>query len=149
MLTGDKSVTYNANYQITNSSWNQYTGIYQNNPIFYSAHHFSNPYDVTTSNDLNWGYQQTYYHYINPDFPPGLSKYPPVNNLYNRFWKSYIQSIMSVDSKIIDAEFILTTKDIQQFSFNDEIIVNGQIYYVNKIDNWVANEPTRVELLKK
>lgn len=115
-------------------------GNYASFPIVASASHFDDPYNPTL--DLNWGYQKRYYQ----DFtsPNGLVW----NNLYNKYWRRYIEQIIDLDSRLVTATFKINESDISTFSFADKIVVDEQFYIVNQIIDWNGNDLTTVELLK-
>ena len=72
------------------------------------------------------------------------------NNLYNKYHKQFINEITNANSKVVTAWFRLSSLDIQDFEFWDQVRVDGQLYYVNRIIDFdPQNEaPTQVELLK-
>jgi len=106
-----------------------------------TAGHIEDPYDGT-SKDLNWGYSKEYYAPLYPD------NLPQWGNLYNTYWRNYIETIIDVNSKKVTAYFKLSEIDIYNFNFNDKIIVDGQFFLVNKIIDWNPNVITEVELIK-
>lgn len=109
------------------------------------AGHTDDPFNPTI--DLNFGIpKQVYYSYINAQFT--------TNNLYNRFYKKFIDQISHRDSKLITAYLWLKKTDIENFSFRnrffieDEVIGDGY-YRVNKIIEYVnESESVKCELLK-
>ena len=140
-LRGDIAGPYQYFYMVTNIDSSLIFSI--SNNIFrtlHTANHFENPY-VGDTNDLNFGYQNTYY-------VPTPNPFPTSNNLYNRFWSDYIENIMDINSKIIKLTVKLSAKEIKDISFDDIIIYSGQEWVINRIDNWVNNQLTEVELLK-
>lgn len=123
------------NYIQIKSSNNTY---YVDSGVYYTASHFDNPYDPTL--DLNFGFA-SYYHRI-------PNNTPPYGNIYNKYWREWIEQILDTDSKMITAYFKLTEQDIFNFNFKDQIQIDGQYFIVNKIEDWRPNELTKVELLK-
>lgn len=77
-----------------------------------------------------------------------------VNNLYNLYWSNYVDEISSPDARIVTAYFNLTSTDISNFRFWDKVYFkyngNGNLFYVNKIINYVpgTNKSVKVELVK-
>ena len=57
----------------------------------------------------------------------------PVNNLYEKYHKSTIESITDVNSRLLEASFKLTPRDIEEFDFRDIIFLLGSYWRVNKI----------------
>lgn len=72
------------------------------------------------------------------------------NNLYNRFYKQFIEEVTSKDSKIVEAYFHLTPLDIFELDFADFWHVDNAIYRLNKIIDYDPSrgESTKVELTK-
>jgi hypothetical protein len=76
------------------------------------------------------------------------------NNIYNAYWKRYIEEITHKDSKIVRAWFYLNEDDIHNFSFRYLIWADlgggGAYYHVNKIIDYnpLQRQVTQVELLK-
>lgn len=72
------------------------------------------------------------------------------NNLYNKYYKNYIESITSKDSKVLSCYINLSPLDIANFSFRNFVQVMGQNFRVNKIINYnpLSNDSTQVELFK-
>ena len=67
------------------------------------------------------------------------------NNLYNIYWENFIQELSDRDSRIMTAEFYLTSYDISEFKFSDNIFIKDQYFKVNKITNY---DPTKEGLVK-
>lgn len=58
------------------------------------------------------------------------------NNLFNRFWSNYIQSISDKDSKIVAGWFQLTPADIEKLSFRKLYYFERNYFRLNKIENY-------------
>jgi hypothetical protein len=76
------------------------------------------------------------------------------NNLYNLYWKDYIDSLISNKSKMVTAYFKLLPSDINKFRFSDKIRVDNGVfgsgfYIVNRIIDYDPTQfkPTKVELI--
>lgn len=108
---------------------------------FTTATQFDNPYNAYY--DLNWGYSKQYYNNFY-NTPP----LPPYNNLYQTYYKDYIDSIIDVDAKLIAAYFKLDEYEISTLRFNNQINIDGNWYLINKIVDWNPNYLTYVELIK-
>jgi hypothetical protein len=143
-LTGDQFGLFTERIRITNNSWFSIGSVVVPLPnvirTIHTANHFENPYS-SNSNDLNFGFQQSYY-------VPTRSIYPSSNNLYNRFWADYIETIIDVDSKIIKVTAKLSVKDIYDLTFDDVIVFNSQKFVINKISDWTKDNLCSVELIK-
>jgi len=108
-----------------------------------TASHLDDPYAPTK--DLNWGYSKKYYN----ELYPSTEKLPTWGNLYNDYWRDYIELIMDPNSKMITAQFKLDEQDIYTFRFFDKIQIDGQFYTVNKISDWNPDVLTEVVLIKE
>jgi hypothetical protein len=104
---------------------------------------FSN-YDAViptvSSLDLNFGYE----------FPiiPNIAH--PFNTLYQTYWAGLVNELYSSDARILTCKMLLTTQDIQDFQFNDQIYIEGTYYRVLEITAFDATQvaPCSVKLLK-
>lgn len=71
-------------------------------------------------------------------------------NLFNRFWKNYVDQINS--GKVLTVYFNLNEIDIFNIKnkFNTKIFVKDAYYYINKISDYnpISKNVTKVELLK-
>ena len=67
------------------------------------------------------------------------------NNLFNIYWENFINELSDRDSRIMTAEFYLTSYDIAEFKFSDNIFIKDQYFKVNKITNY---DPTKEALVK-
>lgn len=103
------------------------------------AGHINTPYNQTW--DINFGTRPAYYWAYNTITD---------NNLYNRFYKQFIDSEINPDTKILTAYFNLTDEDIYKFRYNDKIFIDNTYYRVNKIIDYnpIKSELTKVELVK-
>jgi hypothetical protein len=105
------------------------------------AGHTDDPFNPTL--DLNFGLpKEVYYSYP--------AAYFTNNNLYNRFYLSYINNITSKDSKFVTKYLWLSSKDINEFNFRNRWFIDGAYYIVNKIVDYnpLNETSTKVELIK-
>ena len=71
------------------------------------------------------------------------------NNLYNKYYKKFIEEITDPNSKIVNAHFYLTPNDIANLSFKKQYYFEGQYFRLNKIENYNPSNPlTKCEFLK-
>lgn len=106
------------------------------NSYIYSASNFDIPYSATT--DLNFGPAKKYYH-----------PYKSVNdNIYNKYWKNRINDLISSDGRYLKCKMYLTDNDILNWNFNDKIIIDGNIFYIDSIENWNGKNLVNVNLIK-
>jgi hypothetical protein len=94
--------------------------------------HLSDPLASTT--DINFGLPQ----YI------GLPGGTPVtnNNLYNAYWRKYINEIVDKDSKLVKGSFYLTPADMEKLSFRDLYFFDGNYFRLNKIEDYDPINPS-------
>jgi hypothetical protein len=125
----------------TNDSWT-YTGSVSGTTTettYPYAGHVDTP--LLPTFDLNFGVPQDIY-YITTAYTN--------NNLYNKFYKKYIEEITDKDSKIITAYFYLTPLDIYLLDFRNQFFVDGNLLRLNKIYDYnpLSNELTKCEFIK-
>lgn len=72
------------------------------------------------------------------------------SNLYNIYWKQYIEEITDKNSKIIKCKLWLNENDIRNFSFRNIVFIIDSYYIVNRISNYdpLQRKPCDAELLK-
>jgi hypothetical protein len=90
--------------------------------------------------DLNWA----------PEVPaqPILSN--PYNNLFNLYWRTYMNALYSPEARMMEANFALDLKDILTFSFADKIWIQDSYWRIVEISDYKVGmyESTKVKLLK-
>lgn len=79
----------------------------------------------------------------------GIANYPTVN-VYNLFYKQFIDSQNNKDTKLITLYLLLNAVDIMNLSFRKYYRMDNGLYYLNKIDGYnpLSNDLTKVELLR-
>ena len=72
------------------------------------------------------------------------------NNLYNKYWRDYIEQIADKDSKIFTGYFLLNEFDIQNLDFRDTYFFENDYWRLNKIIDYdrINNQPTKCEFIK-
>lgn len=131
------------------SSWKLSTtsgGTIQNNITRYPYsgmwEHPTVPDNGTYFQSLGWASPREIYYTIT-----GTS----VNyGLFNSFWSQYFAEITNPNSTILTASFWLTSMDIRTLDFAKNILIDGTMWRINKIEGYdpLSNKPTKVELLK-
>ena len=102
------------------------------------AGHFDDPF--TPTSDLNFGAtRQLYYQLTNPT---------TANNLFNTFYSSYLAEITDKDSRLVTAKIKLNELDIFYLDFSRFVWIEGVLYRLQRIVDYVPNEICTVELLR-
>ena len=103
------------------------------------AGHLDDP--ITPTQDLNFGAPSEVY------FTAGTY---PSQNLFNRFWSSYIAEIADKDSKLLTCHVYLKPLDVAQLDFSKAVFIDGVRFRLNKVSDYdvTNNELVKVELLK-
>ena len=119
----------------TNGSWNAYP------LVSYSSEWPMNDDGVI----LNWYVDIGYWGNAVSGFPPQTG-----SSMYDLYWSGYINSLYSRNARRVTGYFILNNVDLQDFSFDDIIYVNGVYYYPEKIIDAQIGEatPVKVQLIK-
>lgn len=91
--------------------------------------------------DLNWFYTE----YVYFDRARWTNE-----NLYNKYWKGFLEEITDIDSKVIRAKLQLTPNDIYNLDFKKIYVLNGHYLRLQKIIDYNANgnNLTECEFLK-
>jgi hypothetical protein len=124
----------------TADSWNITSGgnSYAKTSYGYAGH-LDDP--ISPTQDLNFGAPSEVY------FTAGTY---PSQNLFNRFWSSYIAEIADKDSKLLTCYVYLKPLDIAQLDFSKAVFIDGIRFRLNKVMDYdvTNNELVKVELLK-
>lgn len=74
----------------------------------------------------------------------------PAEDMYDIYYKDYIDDLTSAENKIVSAKIYLYPQDIQQLYWNEKILVNNSYFRINKINNFNMLEPglCDIELIK-
>ncbi len=75
----------------------------------------------------------------------------PGNTLFNQYHKDTLNNIVNIDSRLLEADFKLTPKDLAEFDFRDIILLRSSYWRVNKIINYNpigSDSTTKVQLFK-
>ena len=129
---------FNSSFDIT---WGSTTLTTVNSSDYPYAGHYDNPYSPTI--DIHFG-EITYEYY------GILLNSITNNNLFNKYWRNYINQIS--DGKIITSFFYLKETDINYIkdNLNAKIFVKDSYYVINKIVDYMPLKDglTKVELLQ-
>ena len=104
--------------------------------------HYSNTYPAFNDDDLNWA----------PEVPPHVATVTanPYNNLFNTYWRNYMNELYSPEGRMMEAFFALDLKDILTFSFADKIWIQDSYWRILEISDYKVGlqESTKVKLIK-
>ena len=97
----------------------------------------------TTSNTINLSWELEYPRFIEP--PVAING----QDVYNLYWKGYIDSTYSKDARKMTATFILDAQDLT-VQFNDSIFIRDSWWRILKITDapLTGLNPVKVELIK-
>lgn len=111
------------------------------------AGHLDNPY--SPDEDLSFGAPIRLFYSYNSFIALGELEYTD-SNLYNKYWRKYIEEISDKESKIVTCWLRLTAEDIQFLSFRKLYAIKGYIYRLQKIYDYnpIAESITKVEFIK-
>ena len=94
--------------------------------------HVDNPYDP--QQDLAFGMPKQIYFAL-PDGQGGYTPYTN-NNLFNGYWKSYIEEIASTEAMTVQATFLLTVTDIASLDFRIPVYWHGVKWRLLEISDY-------------
>ena len=101
--------------------------------------HYNAPIPSFSGEDLNFGAEQPL-HPINSN---------PFNNLYNTYWRAYVDQLYSATARMMEANFYLSGVDLSSFRFNDQIFIKDAYWRVLSIDySPNSNTTSKVQLIK-
>ncbi len=110
------------------------------------AGHLDNPYDPTF--DLNWFVpKQLYYDFsYGNKFDLSYSN----NNIYNTYWKKYIEEITDKNSKILECFLALRPYDYNELNFRKNYYIDGSYWRLLKVTDFdaVGEATTKCTFLK-
>ena len=74
----------------------------------------------------------------------------PFNTLYQTYWAGLVNELYSSDARMLTCKMLLTSQDIQDFAFSDQIYIEGTYYRVLEITGFDATRvaPCSVKLIK-
>jgi hypothetical protein len=90
--------------------------------------------------DLNWA----------PEVPLYIQGLNPVNNLFNVYWRDYLNQLYSPNARIMECYLALDLADILSFTFADRIWITNAWWRILDISDYKVGsaEVTKVTLLK-
>lgn len=108
-------------------------------PWWPAAGHFNKYYGADTL-DLNFGACQWYWYDMN-------GTWATWNNLYNLYYADMMAEMTNINTKLVSMRIKLSANDIKNLHFYKTIFIDGIYYHLNKINDFVPDELTSVELL--
>jgi len=104
------------------------------------GNHYSQLSPTVNDNDLNFA----------PEAPLHAINGNPYSNLFNLYWRGYLNEIYSEDARIMDASFKLDINDVLNFKFNDKLFIRDAYWRILEISNFAIGQdmPVRVKLMK-
>lgn len=93
----------------------------------------------TTSLNLNWANDVQYWGTVAGYNKKGVT-------LYDNYWSRYVESLYNKFSRRVTAYFVLNNIDLNTFSFDDTVFVNGVYYRPEKINNLQIGDYTEVQV---
>jgi hypothetical protein len=122
----------NSTGNVTEEKWDIYPLVssYQEWPI------------VSDTLNLNWQNDTKYF--MGPNTDPLYQQ--DGTTLYDNYWSRYIQSLYGKYSRRVNATFILNNIDLNEFSFDDTIFVNGTYYIPEKVIDVEVGAYTEVKV---
>ena len=101
---------------------------------------------VSTTLNLNWRKQYPYYAY--PGAPNTIGQQG--EDVYQRYWRTYINNIYSPRARKMTAYFNLDSEDMRQLTFDDLIWIKDSYWRIQKVYDAPLGEiaTVKVELIK-
>lgn len=102
--------------------------------------HYESTSPTFADADLNWA----------PESPLQLIQSNPINNLFNLYWRQYLNGLYSPQARIMEAYFALELVDIASFTFADLIWVKNTWWRILSIEDYKigVSDSVKVTLIK-
>lgn len=125
-------------YEMSLFDFSTYTADTAYNVPVLNHYEFANP--SFAQEDLNWA----------PESPLQLIQSQPINNLFNLYWRQYLNGLYSPQARIMEAYFVLDLSDVQSFSFADLVWVKNTWWRILTIEDYKLGdaESVKVTLMK-
>jgi hypothetical protein len=72
--------------------------------------------------------------------------YPELDTQYDRYYRDYIEDLISPDNKIYTAKAYLNPWELSQLYYNEKILIKNAFFRINKITNYSLVEPSLCDL---
>lgn len=106
------------------------------------AGHFDNP--TAPNYDLNFGATKELFF----NAPQGFNTIGLSVNLFNTFYSTYFAENTDKDSRMVTYEMKFNPKDIYNLDFGKFILIDGVLYRLDKIIDYLDNETCKVQFLR-
>ena len=85
-----------------------------------------------------------------PETPLHAITTNPFRNLFNEYWRDYLNGLYSPEARILEAYFALDLSDILSFRYNDRVFIKDSYWRIVEITDYKVGlfESTKVKLLK-
>ena len=125
--------------------FNELTSVYTSKTNYPFCHHYSMAGNLVTETDTDIRFKAG--NILNQS---SLVETQTGNDVYNGYWKRYLNNIYNKDARIQIAYFYLTSQDIADFKYNDKVFIKDSYWLINKIDSFAigVDNSTKVELIK-
>ena len=119
--------------------YNDASGVVVGTTLYPYFGHYSVPNPDVGDIDLNFGGEI-------PAYPIEAN---PYNNLFNTYWRNYVNQLYSTEARIMTAHFDLKSADIASFQYSDSIWIKDSYWRVLSIDySPNSNDLSKVKLIK-
>ena len=133
---------YNGLQDTDGVSWRLQNGTGYHTLTLYPFISNSSVWPMTNSGTvLNWFNDIGYWGSAVTGYPTQLGQ-----SMYDTYWNGYIQSLYNKDARRLTGTFILNSVDLQDFSFDDIIFLDGHYYRPEKIIDAPIGEPNKVKV---
>lgn len=87
---------------------------------------------------------------FNPETPLHAITTNPFRNLFNEYWRDYLNGLYNPEARILEAYFALELSDILTFKYNDRIFIKDSYWRIIEISDYKVglSESTKVKLIK-
>jgi hypothetical protein len=138
--SGKKQLPPASNFKITDGG-----GTFYIKTEYPFCHHYSMAGDLVTEIDTDIRFKAG--NILNQS---SLVETQTGNDVYNVYWKKYLDNIYNKDARIQTAYFYLTSQDISDFKYNDKVFIKDSYWFINKISSYAigVDNSTKVELIK-
>ena len=70
----------------------------------------------------------------------------PADNLFNTYWANYYFELYDVNTRIMTLKVNLNASDVNNFNFNDRVMIKNKEFRINKIE-YKPNDLSTVEFI--